>query len=116
MGLAADQAPRATAGCMSYFPPNGRSTVVVGGANGAVSVWDGRTGELLASLTAEPTNGTVRPTILDDGHTAMLTSPDGAVYTWDIRPESWVESACKIAGRNLTEDEWRDAFGDRPTG
>ena len=87
--------------------------MVTGGRNGVTSLWDGRTGELLASVTAD-TSGVVRPTILDDGHTAMLTATDGAVYTWDIRPESWVAAACAIAGRNLTEDEWRDAFGDRP--
>ncbi len=32
----------------------------------------------------------------------------------DTRPERWVEVACAIAGRNLTEVEWSDAFGDRP--
>jgi hypothetical protein len=32
----------------------------------------------------------------------------------DTRPEHWVEVACEIAGRNLTEVEWSDAFGDRP--
>jgi WD40 repeat protein len=106
------QAPRETAGLVSYSP-DGR-VVVVGGANGAVSLWDGTTGQLLASLTASRTSAPVRPTILDDGHTAMLTALDGGVYTWDIRPESWVAAACAIAGRNLTDDEWRDAFGDRP--
>ena len=43
--------------------------------------------------------------------TAMLLARDGAVYTWDTLPESWVAAACAIAGRNLTEEEWRDAFG-----
>ncbi len=32
----------------------------------------------------------------------------------DTRPEHWIEVACAIAGRNLTEDEWSDAFDDRP--
>jgi WD40 repeat protein len=87
--------------------------VVTGGRSGAASVWDGRTGQLLASIAAD-TSEFVRPTILDDGHTAMLTALDGTVHTWDTRPEGWIEAACAIAGRNLTEDEWRDAFGDRP--
>ena len=86
--------------------------MVTGAANGIASLWDGRTGQLLASITAD-TSEPVRPTILDDGHTAMLTARDGAVYTWDTLPESWVAAACAIAGRNLTEEEWRDAFGDR---
>ena len=32
----------------------------------------------------------------------------------DTRPEHWMEVACTIAGRNLTESEWSDAFDDRP--
>jgi WD40 repeat protein len=106
------RAPRETAG-VAIYSPDGR-VVVVGGGNGAVSLWDGTTGRLLAGVTASRTSEPVRPSILDDGHTAMLTSLDGAVYTWDTLPEGWVAAACAIAGRNLTEDEWRDAFGDRP--
>ena len=106
------RAPRETAG-PAIYSPDGR-VVVVGGGNGAVSLWDGTTGRLLASVTASRTSAPVRPTILDDGHTAMLTALDGGVYAWDTEPEGWVTTACAIAGRNLTEDEWRDAFGDRP--
>ena len=87
--------------------------MVVGGRNGSRQPLGRTTGQLLAAMTAD-TDEVVRPTILDDGYTAMLTAGDGAVFTWDIRPESWVATACAIAGRNLTEDEWRDAFGDRP--
>ena len=38
----------------------------------------------------------------------------GAVYTWSTRPEDWIDHACSVAGRNLTDDEWRATFGDRP--
>jgi WD40 repeat protein len=104
------RAPRESANFASYTADGER--VVVGGRNGATSLWDGRTGQLLASISAD-TSEVVRPTILDDGYTAMLTAPDGSAFTWDTRPESWVATACAIAGRNLTDDEWRDAFGDR---
>ena len=56
------------------------------------------------------------PTFLDDGHTVLVTTATGgdAVYTLDTRPEHWIQHACAIAGRNLTLDEWSDAFNDRP--
>jgi hypothetical protein len=54
------------------------------------------------------------PKFLADRHTLLLAAPTGAVYTMDTRPEHWIEVACAIAGRNLTEEEWKDAFGDRP--
>ena len=54
------------------------------------------------------------PTFLADGHTVLIASSAGGVYTLDTRLEHWIEVACAIAGRNLTEDEWSDAFDDRP--
>jgi hypothetical protein len=54
------------------------------------------------------------PRFLADGHTVLLSSPGGAIHTLDSSVEHWIEFACAIAGRNLTSDEWRDAFDDRP--
>jgi hypothetical protein len=51
---------------------------------------------------------------LPDGHTVVIATPDGGIHTWDTRPSTWMEFACTVAGRNLTTDEWSDAFGDRP--
>jgi WD40 repeat protein len=31
---------------------------------------------------------------------------------WDLNPEQWVAAACRFAGRNLTEDEWK-RFGPK---
>ena len=36
----------------------------------------------------------------------MLSMPEG-VMVWDIDPEHQFEFACRIAGRDLTENEWR---------
>ena len=63
-------------------------------------------------LPATPSGGS--PNFLPDGHTVLITSRDGDLYTWDIRPEHWIEAACAIAGRNLSEPEWNDAFDTRP--
>lgn len=50
---------------------------------------------------------------LDDGHTVVIGTADGAVHTWDTRIEHWIEYACSVAGRDLTTEEWRDTFRDR---
>ena len=49
-----------------------------------------------------------------DGHTLLVAGRDGAVQTLDTRLESWIDRACDVAGRNLTDDEWAEAIGDRP--
>jgi hypothetical protein len=35
-----------------------------------------------------------------------------AIEIWDLDPDHWVAAACKIAGRNLTRDEWASNIGD----
>jgi hypothetical protein len=31
---------------------------------------------------------------------------------WDLDPESWVAGACRVAGRNLTREEWASNIGN----
>ena len=31
---------------------------------------------------------------------------------WDLEPDQWVAAACRVAGRNLTRDEWNAHIGD----
>jgi WD40 repeat protein len=42
----------------------------------------------------------------------VVTSAGGALYEWDAQVNGWVEQACAIANRNLTEAEWRQFIGD----
>ena len=53
-----------------------------------------------------------------DGHSLVIAYRDGSVLSFDTDPDTWIAHACAVAGRELSEGEWRDAFGDeqqRPT-
>jgi WD40 repeat protein len=54
-----------------------------------------------------------RPAFSPDGTTLFTPVVDGSVVQWDLRPASWVAAACRLAGRDLTEAEWRQHVGDR---
>jgi WD40 repeat protein/DNA-binding SARP family transcriptional activator len=95
------------------YAPDG-SIVVSAGHDGQVKVWDGQTGEPLATITPGSHNVWADVEFLPDGHTVIVATRDGAVYTWDTRVDQWIEFACRVTGRNLTDAEWRDAFRDRP--
>ncbi|HXU98085.1 MAG TPA: hypothetical protein VFP03_08295, partial [Jiangellaceae bacterium] len=45
-----------------------------------------------------------------DGEELALTAP-GGVALWDLNAGRWVEAACQVASRNLTEDEWATYVG-----
>ena len=107
--------PRAGHGGGSWqvaYAPDG-AIFASGGWDGTIAVWDGDTGAPLGRVRPGP-HTDAQPEFLSDGHTVVISTHDGTVYTWDTRPETWVEAASAIAGRNLTPDEWGDAFGSRP--
>ena len=77
------------------------------------ALWDGRTGELIASVVT-PQLGT-EATFTRDGDTVLIApGRAGAVFEWDTRPDHALEFACRVAGRDFTKEEWADHFGDRP--
>jgi WD40 repeat protein len=95
------------------FAPDGK-TFVSGGTDGAISLFDGRTGALLATVHPGQAGKDASPVFLHDGHTVLIGSLDNGAYSWDTRPAAWIAFACRVAGRNLTKAEWRSAFGDEP--
>jgi len=75
------------------------------GANGAVRLYDLRSGEQLGDRI--PTSFTISfGTPTWDGRSLFtFDAPTTTVY--DIDPASWREKACTVAGRNMTREEWQ---------
>ena len=94
------------------YAPDG-DTLVSGGLDGRVALWDGNTGALLGSVVASPNVATAAG-FAPDGHTVVIASTDGTVARWDTQVEQWISASCKIAGRSLTPAEWADILADRP--
>jgi DNA-binding SARP family transcriptional activator/class 3 adenylate cyclase/WD40 repeat protein len=51
-----------------------------------------------------------RAAIRGDGNQIAIGTSRGVVI-WDLDPETLVEAACSVAGRDITEREWRDNIG-----
>ncbi|MEU1973527.1 BTAD domain-containing putative transcriptional regulator [Microbacterium sp. NPDC019599] len=49
-----------------------------------------------------------------DERTLVLDKPDGSAVGISADPDMWLERACDVAGRGLTEEEWATLFEDRP--
>jgi WD40 repeat protein len=85
--------------------------VATNDSSGRVSLWDGRTSELLGTVRPGDVNSAT--TFLDD-RTLLIAGWDGAVYEWDTSLAHAADFACSIVGRGLNAEEWRAAFGSRP--
>ena len=99
---------------LSLTPPSPSILTKCCSFDGGLRAWDGSTGAVLGTATAGANDHPAFAAVLPDGHDAIAASPDGAVYRWDTRLDRWIDFACALAGRNLTDAEWRDAFGDQP--
>jgi DNA-binding SARP family transcriptional activator/WD40 repeat protein len=95
-------------GAIPVFSPGGREFALI--SSGRAGRWDGVTGAFLGSVTVGVDGG---PGYTQDGSRLLVAGQDGRVYTWDLDPESWVAAACRMAGRDLTEQEWAAQMPDR---
>ena len=47
-----------------------------------------------------------------DGTELAIASGDLGIVIWDLNPSHWLDAACTLAGRNLTQAEWDLYIGD----
>ncbi|HET6833875.1 MAG TPA: BTAD domain-containing putative transcriptional regulator [Acidimicrobiales bacterium] len=94
------------------FSPDGR-TMVSQAADGKLALWDAIAGTPTAVVQPGPASVGAVAAYSDDGHTVIIAYDDGSMVSFETDPNAWEAHACEVAGRNLTQDEWNDAFADR---
>lgn len=97
------------------FSPDG-SRYVTGSRDGRIGVFDASTG--LPTIAFPDLFGAwSMPYFEPDGQAVRVVAIEGpipGVYRWDLDLDREIERACATAGRNLDDEEWTTAFGDRP--
>jgi WD40 repeat protein len=68
-------------------------------------------GNVVVDPYALPRTRTVSGMFSPDG-TELAANILAGVALWDLRPSSQAEAACRMAGRDLTEDEWKAYLAD----
>ena len=97
----------------SAFSADGQQ-IVTSSFDGTVRLWDGRTGAARTALDPTPKEDPAFAVFTPDAGSVLIATPDGSVARWDLGAATWIDRACVLAGRNLTEPEWTELIGDRP--
>jgi WD40 repeat protein/DNA-binding SARP family transcriptional activator len=99
--------PQAGGGSPTYSP-DGKRFMTFG--EDRARIFDGQTGRVVGSLRSE---GLTAAAFGTDSWTVTLVSLTGGVSHWDSRPEAARRAACRIAGRDLSDEEWRNYLPNR---
>jgi DNA-binding SARP family transcriptional activator/WD40 repeat protein len=92
------------------WSPDG-SQILSDDVGGTMELWDSADGTVQDTVTVPGDVsgvGQFRPRTTD----VTILDGFGNVFTWDTRPDHALDFACRIAGRDLTADEWRTYVGE----
>jgi WD40 repeat protein/class 3 adenylate cyclase len=89
------------------------STIVTGGSDGTVRLWDARTLKQIGSNLRHDDNLSALAMVVSGDAIYVVTSL-GKLYRWDLDPRRWAEQACLVANRTLSRSEWRSVLPSLP--
>lgn len=82
------------------------ATVVVTLADGTAIAYDTRTGEAIGEPFRSSGRAVVPAAIRPDGKELAVSTQEGVVV-WDLDPDRQFAAVCRLAGRDLSDAEWR---------
>ena len=89
------------------------SLIAAVGQDRRVILYDLATGRQIGDAITIPDTEVPQDALRPDGkELAIGGGASSSFAVWDLDPEHWVTAACKVAGRNLTREEWSTNIGD----
>lgn len=96
------------------FVRDGELLVIVE-QDGTVRLWDVARGESIGVLWAGLGSASASPPWYDATTDSVWVATSGKLLRFPLDPDRWVEKACELVGRSLTQDEWTSYVpGDGP--
>lgn len=102
--------PSTSAATRSLQASTDGGTLLAMGTDGSASLFDLPSGLRLGDAIPSAAGSAFAASLRPDGRELAVAHADG-VQIWDLDPEAQVGAACRIAGRDLTRDEWDEHLG-----
>jgi WD40 repeat protein len=81
------------------------ASVLLTNVDGPGRLWEVQTGQQIG--LAFETHRTTNSGVNEGENLQLITGTEEHALIWNLNMDEWPEIACKTAGSNLTEDEWR---------
>lgn len=95
------------------FSPDG-GILASGSADTTIILWDLITSQPIGEPLAGIGGNISALVFAEDGQVLYAGGTDGNVYQWEVNIDNWISLACQLAGRNFTQSEWTQFFGETP--
>lgn len=92
--------------------PDGK-TLASASDDGTFLLWDLQTRQPLSKPIGAHAGAILSAVFSPNGQWLASSASDGSINLWPVNTQLWLSSACRALGRNLTEDEWKQFFGDQ---
>lgn len=77
-----------------------------GNASANLILWDVQTSQPVGEPFRPGSSDILSLAFSEDNQTLFSGTNDGELLGWEVGAAAWIERACRLAGRNLTQDEW----------
>ena len=93
------------------FNPSGSTFATTGGSDGLTKLWTTATLQPVGSALVGARGTWSHAAYTPDGGRLVVVYDDGTGSVWPTSADAWARRACAVAGRNLTQAEWRQYVG-----